>query len=128
MSYASVAELEGLLGYAPGNAQQLLDNATNDVDRVLLCATYDADDADVIAALKAATLQQVVYNLECGNTTGTRHGTQAGVPSGASAGGVTLTRTGGEVGANTGALPILGDQAWASLMLAGLTGQGPIPV
>ncbi|MCW2920121.1 MAG: hypothetical protein JWN52_8189 [Actinomycetia bacterium] len=121
-------DLEGLLGYLPANAQQLLDNASSDVDRVLFCATYDATNATVIAALKAATIQQVAYQLEIGNDRGIRREAPAGVPSGGNAGGVNLSHNGGAAGGSTAGLPILGDQAWAALMLAGLTGQGPIPV
>jgi hypothetical protein len=134
MAYASSGELTTRLGYpAPANAGSLLDLAGRDVDRALQCAVYDVDgsgnptDSVVIAALKAATLEQVAYQLEQGNKDGIRHGLQSGVPSGASAGEVSLSR-GPSVGGSTSDLPWLADQASWILREAGLIGWGPIPV
>lgn len=125
-AYATVQELTTALGYAPDNAQQLLDRATRDIDRLLLCARYDAADVDVVAALKTATLEQVAYQLAQGNIDGIRHGMQPGVPSGQSAGGVDLSR-GQSVGGNTSSLPLIGEQAFAALQAAKISFQGPSP-
>ncbi len=127
MAYATAEELEAHLGYAPQGADRLLDRASRDIDRVLVCQVYDTEAEDIVAALKAATLEQVAYQLVQGNVDGVRHGMQPGVPTGASAGSVDLSR-GQSVGGDTKALPLIGDQAWAALQAVGLTGQGPIPV
>lgn len=124
MAYATAEQLEGVLGFMPANASVLLGRAGRDVDRALLCSTYDTSDPVIIAALKEATLEQVAWNLEGGNTSGIRHGAQPGVPSGGSAGGVNLTRSGGSAGAASGP-EWLGSQAWTILQTAGMTGQPP---
>ncbi|KAB2384754.1 hypothetical protein [Actinomadura montaniterrae] len=127
MAYATVAELTAFLDdHEPAGASRLLDRASRDIDRLLLCAVYDPDDADVQAALKAATLEQVAYQLEQGNANGIRHGMQAGVPTGSSAGAVDLSR-GQSVGGNTSGLPLIGDQAFAVLQAARFSFQGPMP-
>jgi hypothetical protein len=134
MAYASSGELTTRLGYpAPANAGSLLDLASNDVDRALQCAVYDVDgsgnptDSAVIAALKAATLEQVAFQLEIGNADGIMHGLQPGVPSGGSAGGVELSR-GLSTGGSSVDQPWLAPQAAWKLRTAGLLGWGPIPV
>lgn len=127
MAYATTGELTAYLGYAPNGAQRLLDRASRDIDRALLTAVYDVTLAAVITALRDATLEQVAYQLVMGNTDGIAHGMQPGVPTGASAGSVDLSR-GQSVGGSTGGLPLIGDQAWAILQQAQLTGRGPIPV
>jgi hypothetical protein len=126
MAYATIGELTTHLGngYAPNNAQALLDRATRDIDTALLSAIYDATDPVVIAALKDACLEQVVYQLEIGNVAGIRHGMQAGVPSGASAGTVDLSR-GLSAGGSTVDQPRIGEQVFSILQQAGLTGQAP---
>jgi hypothetical protein len=125
-AYATVEELEEYLGYVPDNATRLLDRASRDIDRLLLCAVYDASDDDIVAALKAATMEQVAYQLVQGNTDGIRHGMQPGVPTGSSAGAVDLSR-GQSVGGNTSGLPLIGEQAFAVLQAAQIRFQGPIP-
>ncbi|TDB86276.1 hypothetical protein E1264_18450 [Actinomadura sp. KC216] len=125
MSYATVVELTAHLGYAPEGAQRLLDRASRDVDRALLCSVYDATDTAVTDALKAATLEQVAYQLTIGNVDGIAHGMQPGVPTGSSAGAVDLSR-GTSVGGASAGLPWLADQAFVELQRAGLTGQGPL--
>jgi hypothetical protein len=124
MAYATAGELAAFLGYTPEGADRLLDRASRDVDRALLCAVYDATDTAVTGALKAATLEQVAYQLTVGNTDGIAHGMQPGVPSGQSAGSVDLSR-GTSVGGASAGLPWLGEQAFSELQQAGLTGQGP---
>lgn len=133
MAYATVQDLtdSSVLGYdAPPNAQVLLDRASRDIDRAIQCAVYDVDDAGlptlaaVTEALKEATCEQVAYQLEIGNTDGIAHGLQSGVPSGASAGGVELSR-GPSTGGATVDQPWLGDQPRHILRVAGLLGQEP---
>ena len=130
MAYATVQQLTDALGNTPPNASLLLDRASRDIDDALLCAVYDVDDngdpTDVkhVTALREATIEQVAYNLEQGNKRGIRHGMQPGVPTGASAGSVDLSR-GQSVGGSTLALPELGDQAWKILRTAGLVPAGP---
>jgi hypothetical protein len=120
-----------VLGYdVPPNAQVLLDRASRDIDRAIQCAIYDVDDAGlptlaaVTEALREATCEQVAYQLEIGNTDGIAHGLQSGVPSGASAGGVELSR-GPSTGGATADQPWLGDQPRHILRTAGLLGPGP---
>lgn len=133
MAYATVQELteSGVLGYAaPANAQLLLDRASRDVDRAINSAIYPVDTdgrptgSTVAAALKQATLEQVAYQLQVGNTEGIRHGMQSGVPSGSSAGSVELSR-GQSAGGSSIDVPFLGDQAEWILRQAGLRGQAP---
>jgi hypothetical protein len=130
MAYATVQDLVTLLGYTPGNAQVLLDRASRDVDRAIQSAVYAVDDdglpieSTIARALQEATLEQVAYNLEAGNKTGIRHDLQSGVPSGGSAGDISLSR-GPSVGGATGDLPWLADQADWILRQAGLRGQAP---
>lgn len=126
-AYATVEQLATHLGYTPDGAQRLLDRATRDIDRILRCAIYDTENDDVIEALKVATMEQVAYQLEQGNTSGIRHGMQPGAPTGSSAGAVDLSR-GQSVGGNTTALPLIGDQAYQVLAAGGVSFQGPIPL
>ncbi|WP_067483773.1 hypothetical protein [Actinomadura hibisca] len=125
MAYATVEQLEEALGYTVERAALLLDRASRDIDRVLRCSTYDTEADGAVSALRAATIEQVAYQLAQGNADGIRHGMQPGVPTGASAGGVDLSR-GQSVGGSTTALPLIGEQAWGILADAGLTGQGPM--
>lgn len=126
MAYATAEELEQHLGYEPDNAARLLDRASRDIDRLLLCARYDTDDEDIVAALKTATLEQVAYQLAQGNADGIRHGMQPGVPTGSSAGAVDLSR-GQSVGGSTRELPLIGEQAFAVLQAAEIAFSGPMP-
>lgn len=126
MAYATAEQLETFLGYAPTGADRLLDRASRDIDRLLLCAVYDADDPDVQAALQTATLEQVAYQLELGNVNGIAHPLQSGVPSGSSAGAVDLSR-GQSTGGNSMSAPLIGDQAWSVLQAARFSFQGPMP-
>ncbi|HEY9367563.1 hypothetical protein [Streptomyces sp.] len=130
MAYATIQQLDDALGYTPNGAQGLLDRASRDVDRALFCSVYDTDedgnptDAAHVTALTEATVEQVAYQLEQGNTSGIPHGMQPGVPQGSSAGSVDLSR-GQSVGGSTGGLPRLGEQAWIVLQIAGLVPAGP---
>jgi len=121
-AYASVDDLTEHLGRTPANAAQLLVRASRDVDRALLCAVYDPEDPDVVAALRMATLEQVAANLDMGNLSG--NGRTSG-------GGFTLGRLSVQPASqdSEGAprrIGTLWEQAWSVLQAAGLTGHGPM--
>lgn len=105
-------------GTLPDNLQQLLRRASLDVDKQLLGASYDDDDADVLAALAQATCEQVAYCLSQGWTDG--------IPAGydeVSIGSVRLKRGSGAAGEARPAP--FGTEAYTILQLAGLTGHAP---
>ncbi|GGN86376.1 hypothetical protein GCM10010112_67880 [Actinoplanes lobatus] len=121
-AYASQADLSNILSPLPDNADTLLIRAAREIDRALLCAVYDVENADVIAALKQASLEQIAGAQQDGDSTGL--------------GGVTTTATNFTIGkiqvtkASGSTTPVprtngLVDQAWLTLQTAGLTGQGP---
>ncbi|MFI6266154.1 hypothetical protein [Micromonospora sp. NPDC051006] len=120
MAYATIEQLNEKLGRTPVNAQQLLDRASRDVDRALLCAIYDPDDQDVTDARREATLEQVAANLDAGNVTGN---------GGGRAGGFTIGRLSVQASSDPQDRPVkigsLWEQAWTILQGAGLTGHGP---
>lgn len=120
MAYATVDQLNTKLGKTPVNAQQLLDRASRDVDRALLCAVYDPADPDVVDALREATLEQVAANLDAGNVTGNGGGRSAGF---------TIGRLSVQASSDPADRPVkigsLWEQAWDVLQQAGLTGYGP---
>ena len=120
MAYASITQLNDKLGRTPVNAQQLLDRASRDVDRALLCAVYDPDDQAVVDALREATLEQIAANLDAGNVTG---------GTGARRGGFTLGRLSVQPSTDPADQPVrigsLWEQAWTILQAAGLTGHSP---
>ncbi|MEV6297850.1 hypothetical protein AB0M02_00420 [Actinoplanes sp. NPDC051861] len=121
-AYASQADLAGVLTPLPDNADQLLVRAALQIDRALLTSVYDTTDTGVIAALRQATLEQILGDQQDGDTTGL--------------GGVTQTATNFSIGkisvqkAATTSTPVprvggLVEQAWLTLQAAGLTGGGP---
>ena len=135
MAYATVVDLAGApYNLTPANAQLLLDRASRDVDRALLCAIYDADasgnptDAAVIAAFKNATLEQVAGNLNSGDSAGLGRST-----SGFTLGRLSVQRASSSASSSDPAAPkkigTLWEQAWQVLQdprLAGkLTFYGP---
>ncbi|WP_405506341.1 hypothetical protein OG323_06060 [Streptomyces cyaneofuscatus] len=71
MPYATVPDLAAWLAPepAPPNAVRLLTLASQRVDRALLGAWYDRDDAEVVEVLRQATVQQVHWMLERGDET-----------------------------------------------------------
>ncbi|RPK56227.1 hypothetical protein EES43_24605 [Streptomyces sp. ADI96-02] len=71
MPYATVPDLAAWLAPepAPSNAVRLLTLASQRVDRALLGAWYDRDDAEVLEVLRQATVQQVHWMLERGDET-----------------------------------------------------------
>ncbi|MFJ6316084.1 hypothetical protein ACIQJW_08385 [Streptomyces californicus] len=71
MPYATVPDLAAWLAPepAPPNAVRLLTLASQRIDRALLGAWYDRDDAEVVEVLRQATVQQVHWMLERGDET-----------------------------------------------------------
>ncbi|MYX14390.1 hypothetical protein GTY67_13385 [Streptomyces sp. SID8374] len=71
MLYATVPDLAAWLAPEPPpeNAVRLLTLASQRVDRALLGAWYDRDDAEVLEVLRQATVQQVHWMLERGDET-----------------------------------------------------------
>ncbi|WP_018254017.1 hypothetical protein [Salinispora mooreana] len=127
MAYATEAELTAYPVTVPtgASAALLLTRASRDVDRALLTAVYDATDAEVIAALRDATCEQVAGMIAAGDITGT-----GAMPPTASfaIGKVSVVRGGqGAGGSSQQASKINGlwPQAWQALQAAGLTGHGP---
>ncbi|WKU03751.1 hypothetical protein [Micromonospora sp. HUAS LYJ1] len=119
MAYATVDQLHDKLGRTPANAQQLLDRASRDVDRALLCSVYDPESTAVVDALREATLEQIAVGLDHGDVTGS--GTRR-------RGGFTIGRlTVQAASADDTPVKIRGlwEQAWIILQAAGLTGHGP---
>ncbi|MFF0721343.1 hypothetical protein [Micromonospora sp. NPDC003816] len=124
-AYASVDDLNELLGRTPLNAARLLVRASRDVDRALLCAVYDATDPAVVEALREATLEQVASGLDSGDVTGTG---AAPPTSSFSVGKVSVVRGGQGAGGSSAQASKIGSlwpQAWQVLQAAGLTGHGP---
>jgi len=120
-AYATVEQLTAYLGRTPVNAQQLLDRASRDVDRALLCAIYDPTDPAVVEVLKNATLEQVAANLDNGNVTGN---------SGSNRRGFSIGRLAAQQASQASEdkpvrIGSLWEQAWDVLQQAGLTGHGP---
>ncbi|RLK13323.1 hypothetical protein DER29_4341 [Micromonospora sp. M71_S20] len=119
MAYATIEQLTEKLGRTPVNAQQLLDRASRDVDRALLCAVYDPEDQDVVTALREATLEQIAAGFDHGDVTGS--GTRR--RGGFSIGRITVqAASADDTPAKIGGL---WEQAWTILQAAGLTGHGP---
>lgn len=121
-AYATVAELDDWIGSTPTNAAMLLVRASRDVDHTLLCAVYDTTDADVIEALRVATLEQVAAGLDGGDKTGNGAVRKPGFQLGKLA-----VQAPAVTAAEGGAQKVgrLWSQAWQVLQLAGLTGHGP---
>ena len=120
-AYATADELRDLLGRTPANAEQMLIRASRDVDQALLTALYDPTAADVIDALREATLEQVAGALEAGDVSGTGIRQRPGS--------FTIGRLSVQQAANVDAAAAkiagLWPQAYAVLQQAGLTGNSP---
>ena len=131
--YATPAELADWL---PGDvtaptgtaADRLLERASRDVYRATVTACYDADDtgmptdADILAAFKAATLEQAAWRLENGDD-----GAAAGMWDQVGIGSANLRRRAGAVAPKARAAGRgLGADALAVLQAAGLVGTHPI--
>lgn len=122
-SYATSVELADYVTTVPANADVLLRRASRDVDRALLCSVYDTTDEANIAALTAATCEQVAGQLAAGATDGIG---ATGARS-FSLGKLSVNRSGAPSNPAAQAAKVGGlwEQAWAVLQQAGLTGQGP---
>lgn len=119
-AYASQADLADIINPLPDNADLLLIRAARLIDRALICSWYDPTSAAVIAALKAATLEQIAGSRASGDTTG------LGILTTVSS--FTLGKLTVQQQAATSVAPTtngLVDQAWLALQAAGLTGHGP---
>ena len=117
MPYATEADLAAVLGSVPAGASVLLTRASRDVDTALLCAVYDTTDADVIAALRDAVVEQVAGMIAAGDPKGMgtrRTGFTIGALS------VQASETSGPARVGN-----LYQQAYYVLQAAGLTGYGP---
>lgn len=120
MSYATPADLVGIVEPVPAHAELLLARASRDVDRALLAAEYDPTDPTVVAALKEATVEQVAGTLASGDKTGLGVVT---TDTGFTLGKLSVQKpAAAAVAPRTGALV---DQAYAVLQAAGLTGHAP---
>lgn len=124
-SHATAGDLADWVDPVPDNAAILLRRASRDVDQALLTSVYDTDDADVLAALRDATCEQVAGQLAAGATTGIG----AAAPASFSLGKLTVNRGAGGANPAAQARKIRGlwEQAWQILQQAGLTGHEPRP-
>lgn len=122
-SYATQTDLADYVTTVPSNADILLRRASRDVDRALLCSVYDTDDEANVAALTAATCEQVAGNLAAGAT----DGIGAGAARSFSLGKLSVNKGGAPSNPAAQAVKVgnLWEQAWNILQQAGLTGQGP---
>jgi len=125
-SYATLTDLAGFLtaagmSGAPANGQLLLDRASRLVTRATMTAVYAVDssgvatDPAIVAALKAATLEQVAALISLG---------AEGVPTGyqsVTAGRISFSRDASSAAIADGTA--LAPQAYFELQQAGLTGQ-----
>jgi hypothetical protein len=113
-TYATPDDLAPYVSTVPSNATALLTRAQRLVDEALAVAVYEVDDtgmptdADQVAALKAATCEQVAAWL----ASGLDDGMSTGVTS-VSLGGVSLTRPATGTGADPASR--LAPQAWLAL-------------
>lgn len=116
-AYAAQADLDGVIDPIPANADQLLVRASRAIDRALLTSRYDPEDAAVIAALRAATVEQVAGTLAGGDRGGLG---VTSTPASFAIGRINVTgASSGSTAPTTGGLV---DQAWSILQSAGLTG------
>lgn len=130
-AYATIQDLVDVYGSTPSGAAMLLVRASRDVDRALLCSVYPVDDdglptdADHIEALRWATVEQVIGNLDAGNRSGTGAAPRR---SGFTIGKLSVQQAAGAGGASAAQVDRIGplwSQAWMVLQSAGLTGHGP---
>lgn len=125
-SYATTTDLANWTGTAPPDgAIRSLRRATGIIDDLLITAIYDVDadglptDADVIAALRDATCEQVAWWIETGDETGAQ-----ALYASVSIGSVSLSRGPGASGSSASSSRISPDAA-KILRRAGLLGHGP---
>lgn len=122
-AYASQQDLaDSGLDPMPANADLLLLRASRMINRALLTSVYDATDADVIAALRDACVEQVLGMLAGGDTGGMGISTSVGSFQ------IGKLQVQKRSSTATGQAPTTSgivDQAWAILQSAGLTGHAP---
>ncbi|MET9051249.1 hypothetical protein ABZW50_08855 [Streptomyces bacillaris] len=123
MPYATVPDLAAWLAPepAPPNAVRLLTLASQRVDRALLGAWYDLDDAEVVEVLRQATVQQVHWMLERGDETEAQADLQS-----MSTGSRSFTRR--TVGQGAGSTPKLAESVVDLLHTCGLFRFDPLVV
>lgn len=130
-AYATIQDLVDVYGSTPSGAAMLLVRASRDVDRALLTSVYPVDDDSLpteaahIVALRDATVEQVIGNLDAGNRSGTGAAPRR---SGFTIGKLSVQQAAGSGGASAAQVDRIGplwSQAWMVLQSAGLTGQGP---
>ncbi|MDG4832425.1 hypothetical protein O7627_24400 [Solwaraspora sp. WMMD1047] len=130
-AYATLTDLNDVYGSTPAGAAMLLVRASRDVDRALLTSVYPVDDnglpttAAHITALRDATVEQAIGNLDAGNRSGTGAAPRR---SGFTIGKLSVQQASGAGGASGALVDKIGplwSQAWQVLQSAGLTGHGP---
>lgn len=123
MAYATTSDLGEWLDPepVPSNAARLLEQASDDLDEVLIGAVYDVDDPDVLAVLKAACVRQVHWLMERDDETGANSDVQS-----MTVGQRSFTRR--AVGSAAGAAPRIGPRAAQKLRNAGLLTMWPLVV
>ncbi|MET0492915.1 MAG: hypothetical protein ABW000_07255 [Actinoplanes sp.] len=121
VSYATPADLNGVVTPVPANAELLIARASRDIDRALLSAVYDPSDPDVIEALRLATVEQVAGTLDSGDKNGLG---VAPAPKSFTIGRLSVQHANSTPpqARRTGRLV---DQAFTVLQTAGLTGHAP---
>lgn len=133
MAYATSADLTAWLESqpvpvpVPANPAGLLEQASDDLDEVLIGASYDTDDVgqptdpDVAKVLTKACVRQAHWLLERDDITGANSDIQS-----MSVGGRSFTRR--TVGAGAGAVPKIGSRAAGVLRTSGLLTIWPVVV
>jgi hypothetical protein len=121
-AYAAQADLVGVVNPIPATADLLLVRASRAIDRALLTAVYDRTDPVMIAALKAATVEQLAGTLAGGDKQGL--GVATAPPQSFTIGRLAVQKPAAATSApTTGGIV---DQAWSILQAAGLTGHAPL--
>ncbi len=125
MPYATPEQLAAYPVAVPAgeSAELLIRRASREIDRVLMTALYDPTDPDVVAALLAATCEQVAGNLDSGRTS-------TGAGTSLSVAGFGIGKVSVQQASASGVTPVaridgLWPQAYLVLQQAGLTGGGP---
>jgi hypothetical protein len=124
-AYASPADLAAVPGApdpVPDNVDTLLVRASRAINRALLTSVYDADDADVIVALRDATVEQVLGTLAGGDDSGLGVATSVGSFQ---IGKLQVQKTSSTANGQAPTTSGIVDQAWSILQTAGLTGHAP---
>jgi hypothetical protein len=129
VAYATTADLEAWLDPEPlpPNAERLLEEASDDLDEVLIGAVYDTDedgqptDPDVAEMLRKATVRQVHWMMRRDDETGADSDVQS-----MTVGQRSFTRR--TVGSAAGTTPKVGPRAAQILRTSGLLTMWPVVV